>query len=1105
MFAQFSLPQQHRRITYQNKKAKPRDSNRRPHWSLWVRVGLHDQREQPTDRDSVLCVLGFTTNTVSNKTDRTRLHNPPQWATNNHTPKQVWSKATSKGRNIPPTCEQHRNTTQLQAWRPRHTARNQSNNITHHLGKRRSTMGNTSTRHLDIQQSRILGETPQSQAQSNIHARSTMSSSNGQTWGLQKNNSPQTRWHNRRLCRETSQPWAQSTEEGAEHSMERWNVLQGQEECKTTKATDCNTNNTKQGTTSTQSETAGTSTTEEEMHTKETREARGDGNKLGNKQWATSKQWTATTPGNKHSTAKGTSNNGRLLDPWRTSVEKSPHKAQNSTLHTTTDARWARCHQADPWKDNNRQANIRSKMAQDRRRLDNKTRSNFERPMDWLNKLWGEHLIHTKMRYMTWVKRIHNKQSQQEGLTAPAQPTQQERAEHELTHLPFRSWRPTCVANKGRADKHPKQTSKMPVVKFDFCYFKTAGEPTTTAILTGIDVETGMVMATMVGDKQQDFQYHVNCIQPFLMECGRVQAVLNSSILQSDQEDHLKALQHTAASKMGGNVTVRQSPAYSSRQRRTFPPNTDGTIQNTESPITTKLRQNNHQQASNRTMAVTTHSVSTQQIRNTCGWQHQPLSQMEQRPQNTTLWVWRNSAVPTANSQATTRDGTTFLQSHLAWKGHSNRRDTSGHQQQSCQSKNNQTHAQARQVLQTNVWRHQKNRTHRGTTTNITSTTTTTDGTPKEQVTVTRALTGGPQLPPKAIADTPMASATPASASSPMATAPTSCHSSPAMPSPPKRHLADDTAEGSSTKQQRTAAQPEAPARPEPTPEQPKSRLRTQKLQSRQNKERRLQLTPVKLQQINRPKGFSLNPSWTTPMDLTNGRQLKGWNTRFFQWSNSKSTWRLTSTLWHQNNAGTSPSHAGSSATRATQQGPSKSCRKRIHRNSDWLGWHLRVNAHFLCVENIPHTSMQQRMDWPNRRHLNCIFTCGSSNSAPLHVPAKGVLQPGGQHRMETAVSNLWTTQQSKSMAETPCGSPSTDRTSPQHSRTQHLHDRSTQLLCFGLRRRPSLPWRGTDCQQALQGDPTAFATSTNRHHVTRKHSSIPWQEHHQQRRPLWD
>jgi len=49
------------------------------------------------------------------------------------------------------------------------------------------------------------------------------------------------------------------------------------------------------------------------------------------------------------------------------------------------------------------------------------------------------------------------------------------------------------------------------------------------------------------------------------MECGRVQAVLNSTILQSDQEDHLIALLHTAASKMGGNITIRQSPAYSSQ------------------------------------------------------------------------------------------------------------------------------------------------------------------------------------------------------------------------------------------------------------------------------------------------------------------------------------------------------------------------------------------------------------------------------------------------------------------------------------------------------------------------------------------------------------
>ena len=103
------------------------------------------------------------------------------------------------------------------------------------------------------------------------------------------------------------------------------------------------------------------------------------------------------------------------------------------------------------------------------------------------------------------------------------------------------------------------------MVQFDFCFFKTLGEKETTPILTGIDVETGMSMAVLVNNKTADCQYHVQCIQTFLMECGRVQAVLNSTILQSDQEDHLIALLRTTAAKMGGDITVRQAPTYTSQ------------------------------------------------------------------------------------------------------------------------------------------------------------------------------------------------------------------------------------------------------------------------------------------------------------------------------------------------------------------------------------------------------------------------------------------------------------------------------------------------------------------------------------------------------------
>ena len=155
------------------------------------------------------------------------------------------------------------------------------------------------------------------------------------------------------------------------------------------------------------------------------------------------------------------------------------------------------------------------------------------------------------------------------GFKSPDQPTPQARAEHNLTHLLLRSWYKQCIQSKSNTDAHAKQqrNSKTPVVQFGFCYFKALGEQKAAPIPTGIDVETGMAMAVVVGNKTQDFNYHVQCIQSFLMECGRVQAVLSNTVLQSDQEEHLISLLKATAAKLGNNVTVRQSPAYSSQSQ----------------------------------------------------------------------------------------------------------------------------------------------------------------------------------------------------------------------------------------------------------------------------------------------------------------------------------------------------------------------------------------------------------------------------------------------------------------------------------------------------------------------------------------------------------
>ena len=155
------------------------------------------------------------------------------------------------------------------------------------------------------------------------------------------------------------------------------------------------------------------------------------------------------------------------------------------------------------------------------------------------------------------------------GIKAPQQPTEQERREHNLTHLPYRSWCSICVGSKGRAtNNHPTQkTSTAPVIQCDFAYIKGIHDKQVIPILTAIDVETGMSMATMVQDKQRQFTYLTQCLQTFLTECGRTQAILAPTVLQSDQEEYLVSLLKTTARTIGSNITARQSPAYSSQSQ----------------------------------------------------------------------------------------------------------------------------------------------------------------------------------------------------------------------------------------------------------------------------------------------------------------------------------------------------------------------------------------------------------------------------------------------------------------------------------------------------------------------------------------------------------
>ena len=145
------------------------------------------------------------------------------------------------------------------------------------------------------------------------------------------------------------------------------------------------------------------------------------------------------------------------------------------------------------------------------------------------------------------------------AMMQPVQPTPQEIQQHNLTHMPYRSWCPVCIQSRGRQTSHQQQTLKQPVIQVDFTYIKTYEDKWPVPILTAIDIQTGMAMATMLTDKKGQFAYAQACLQAFILECGRAEG-----ILQSDQEEYLMALLRATA-KATGNMTVRFAPAYSSK------------------------------------------------------------------------------------------------------------------------------------------------------------------------------------------------------------------------------------------------------------------------------------------------------------------------------------------------------------------------------------------------------------------------------------------------------------------------------------------------------------------------------------------------------------
>ena len=87
----------------------------------------------------------------------------------------------------------------------------------------------------------------------------------------------------------------------------------------------------------------------------------------------------------------------------------------------------------------------------------------------------------------------------------PGAPSAEEWRQHRLTHWPYRSWCPVCVAARAVEDAHrlrgPPAEADGPEVHWDYCFLRNRPGETTVPVLVGKDRKTRCFVAHVVPGK----------------------------------------------------------------------------------------------------------------------------------------------------------------------------------------------------------------------------------------------------------------------------------------------------------------------------------------------------------------------------------------------------------------------------------------------------------------------------------------------------------------------------------------------------------------------------------------------------------------------------
>ena len=155
-------------------------------------------------------------------------------------------------------------------------------------------------------------------------------------------------------------------------------------------------------------------------------------------------------------------------------------------------------------------------------------------------------------------------------LRGPPRVSRQEREEHELTHVPYRSWCPYCVKGRARNTPHRRavgqgRSEATPKVSMDYFYMSTADQlANENPILVMLDEATGERYARAVGKKglgsEGERDWLIKDLSEELRTWGHAGGTAGHIILKTDGERSITAVRDALARYHGGKVVPETPP-----------------------------------------------------------------------------------------------------------------------------------------------------------------------------------------------------------------------------------------------------------------------------------------------------------------------------------------------------------------------------------------------------------------------------------------------------------------------------------------------------------------------------------------------------------------